>query len=125
MWTRPAGVPARLWPTGIMRTVHNNPTDWVTVAEHYATDTERSGTMCVLVEASDSSPALAGTSWIGSHLGQVELFNDETFENGLADSDRGVSVEFFAHVRQAERRDGTRPGDQLPLLVVLGCVPGP
>ncbi len=99
-----------------MRTVHNNPTDWVTVAEHYATETERSGTSCVLVEASDSSPALSGTSWIGSHLGQVELFDDETFEDGLADSDRGVSTEFFAHVRRPSGATAPVPEISYPFL---------
>lgn len=100
LWTRPAGVPVPLWPAEIMRTVHNNPAGWMTVAEHYVTETERSGTRCVLVQASDSTLALAGTGWIGSHLGQVEIFDDETFEDGLAGTDRGLSVEFFAHVRR-------------------------
>ena len=49
---------------------------------------------------SDASPALAGTSWLGSHLGQVEIYDDETFEDGLAGTDCGVAVEFFAKVRQ-------------------------
>ena len=84
LWIRPAGVPAPLWPTEIMRTVDSNPTDWVTVAEHFATGTERSGTSCILVQAADTSSALAGTTWIGGHLGQVAIVDDETFEDGLA-----------------------------------------
>ena len=100
LWTRPAGVPAPLWPTEILRTVDSNPTDWVTVAEHFATDTERSGTSCVLVKAADTSSALAGTTWIGDHLGQVGIVDDETFEDGLVSTADGLAVEFFAHVRQ-------------------------
>jgi hypothetical protein len=68
LWPLPAGVPAPLWPVHLMRAVHSNPTDWVTVAEHYATETERSGTSCVLVQAADISSALAGDDWIGRDL---------------------------------------------------------
>ena len=60
LWPLPDGVPAPLWPVQVMRAVHNNPTDWVTVAEHYASETERSGTSCVLVPSADTSSALAG-----------------------------------------------------------------
>lgn len=80
--------------------MHNNPTDWVTVAEHYTTEAERSGTSCVAVQAGGTSSALEGISWLGTHLGQVEIVDGEKFEDGLADADRGVSVEFFAQVRR-------------------------
>jgi hypothetical protein len=80
--------------------VLSGPTDWLTVAEHYSTEAARSGTNCVLVKAGDESIALAGTTWIGSDLGQVGVCDDETFENGLAGTDRGLAVEFFAQIRQ-------------------------
>ena len=99
-----------------MRTIHNNPTDWVTVTEHYATDTEHSGTKCVLVEADDTSSALAGTTWIGSHLGLVEIVDNETFEDGLASTDHGLAVEFFAHVRQPSGATTPVPEINYPFL---------
>ena len=71
LWSSPAGVPAPLWPVEIMRAVRSGPTDWITVAEHYSIAAARSGTSCVLVRAGDESSALAGTTWIGSDLGQV------------------------------------------------------
>jgi hypothetical protein len=116
LWTRPAGVPAPLWPTEIMRTVDSNPTDWVTVAEHFATDTERSGTSCVLVKAADTSSALAGTTWIGDHLGQVGIVDDETFEDGLVSTADGLAVEFFAHVRQPSGATAPVPEINYPFL---------
>ena len=116
LWMRPAGVPAPLWPVQVLRAVHNNPTDWVTVAEHHATDTERSGTSCVLVQAADTSSALAGTGWLGSHLGQVEIVDGEKFEDGLADSDRGVPVEFFAQVRRPSGATAPVPEISHPFL---------
>jgi hypothetical protein len=116
LWIRPAGVPTPLWPAEIMRTIHNNPTDWVTVTEHYATDTEHSGTKCVLVEADDTSSALAGTTWIGSHLGLVEIVDNETFEDGLASTDHGLAVEFFAHVRQPSGATTPVPEINYPFL---------
>jgi hypothetical protein len=99
LWPCP-GVPAPLWPVETMRAVRSGPTDWITVAEHYSTDAARSGTRCVLVQAGDESSALAGTTWIGRNLGQVGVCGDETFEDGLAGTDRGLAVEFFAHVRR-------------------------
>lgn len=100
LWSCPAGVPAPLWPVEIMRAVRSGPTDWITVAEHYSIEAARSGTSCVLVRAGDESSALAGTTWIGSDIGQVGVCDDEAFEDGLAGTDRGLAVEFFAHVRQ-------------------------
>jgi hypothetical protein len=100
LWTHPAGIPAPLWPVETMETVCASPTDWVTVAEHHVTETERSGTRCVLVQAADTASVLAGTDWIGSRLGKVGVLDDDTFEDGLADTDRGLAVEFFAQVRQ-------------------------
>jgi hypothetical protein len=116
LWTRPAGVPAPLWPAKTMRTLRHNPTDWVTVAEHHATETERSGTGCVLVPAADTPPVLAGTDWIGSHLGQVGVLDDETFEDGLTDTDRGLTVEFFAHVRRPSGATAPVPEISHPFL---------
>jgi hypothetical protein len=116
LWMRPADVPAPLWPVQVLRAVHNNPTDWVTVAEHHPTDTETNGTSCVLVQAADTSSALAGTGWLGSHLGQVEIVDGEKFEDGLADSDRGVPVEFFAQVRRPSGATAPVPEISHPFL---------
>jgi hypothetical protein len=90
LWMCPTGVPAQLWPAEIMRTVRNSPTGWITVAEHYTTETERSGTSCVLIQAADAPSVLAGTDWIGRNLGQVGVYDDEMFEDGLAGTDRGL-----------------------------------
>ena len=103
--------------------MHNHPTDWVTVAEHYATGTERSGTMCILVQAADASPALAGTSWLGSHLGQVAIVDGEKFEDGLADTDRGVPVEFFAQVRRPSGAAAPVPEISHPFLWYWDALP--
>jgi hypothetical protein len=123
LWVRPAEVPAPLWPVQVLRAVHNHPTDWVTVAEHHATGTERSGTMCILVQAVDASPALAGTSWLGSHLGQVAIVDGEKFEDGLADSDRGVPVEFFAQVRRPSGAAAPVPEISHPFLWYWDALP--
>jgi hypothetical protein len=116
LWTCPTGVPARLWPVEIMRTVHSSPTDWVSVAEHYATETERGGTSCVLVQAADTPSALAGTDWIGHDLGQVGVRDDETFEDGLASTDRDLAVEFFVHVRRPSGASAPVPEISHPFL---------
>jgi hypothetical protein len=99
-----------------MWAVHGNPTDWVTVTEHYATDTERSGTRCVLVGAADTASALEGTTWLGSHLGQVDIVNGQKFEDGLADTERGVPVEFFAQVRRPSGATAPVPEISHPFL---------
>jgi len=61
-------------------------------------------------------PALAGTTWIGSDLGQVGVCDDEAFEDGLAGADRGLAVEFFAHVRQPSGAVAPVPEISYPFL---------
>ena len=116
LWTQPTSVPAQLWPVETIRTVRNDPTDWVTVAEHHVTGTESSGSKCVLVQAGDTASALAGTDWIGSELGKVGVFDDESFEGGLAGTDRGLAVEFFAQVRRPSGATAPVPEISHPFL---------
>lgn len=116
LWTCPTGVPAELWPVEIMRTIRNSPTDWMTIAEHHSTETGRGGSSCVLVQASDVSSVLAGTNWVGRQLGQVGVYDDETFEDGLAGTDRGLAVEFFVHVRRPSGATAPIPELSYPFL---------
>lgn len=101
LWSRPAGVPDPLWPTAALRRVTPAPTDWLTVASNYFNDDEHGGVNTVLVQPDDVPQALAGTSWLGHHLGDVGIWDDGTFEDGLTEVGGAVTVEFLIQGRRA------------------------
>jgi hypothetical protein len=101
LWMRPTNpFPDELWPVQEMRSIVRDPVEWLTIEEHYFTDTKHGGTHCVLVDPDDAVRALRDTSWIGRDLGVVSIWNDADFHNGLATYERDVSLEFFAQVRR-------------------------
>jgi hypothetical protein len=101
LWPRPAGnFPDELWPADDLRRVSRSPSGWLIIEEHFFTDAKHGGTGCVLVKPEESAAALKETTWIGRDLGEVGIWNDSRFDNGLQASDRDVAVEFFVHARR-------------------------
>lgn len=101
LWARPSGTHDALWPTQRLRTVNPSPTDWVTVEEHYSSDQEDDEVHCVLVPAINAPAALETDGWIGRHVGEVNVWADGRYEEGLREVDRDVPAEFFTQVRSA------------------------
>lgn len=97
----PAGdFPEELWPVDNLRAVSDKPSEWVTIEEHFFNEAKHGGSGCVLVNAEQSELALRDTTWIGRDLGEVGIWRDGTFENGLVASEGEVTVEFFVHARR-------------------------
>jgi hypothetical protein len=101
MWPKPDGdFPVALWPAERLRTVTNNPTGWLTIAEYFFTENIHGGTGCVLIDPAHSAAALSDTSWVGRDLGEVTIWGTGEFEDGLAVADRGVAAEFFVQANK-------------------------
>jgi len=101
LWTRPTEpFPESLWPADRLQRITRNPTGWLRVVEHFFTEEMHGGLGCVLVPRGSATKALADTSWVGSDLGQVGIWGDGRFDDGLHGADGGFQVEFFAHVRR-------------------------
>lgn len=102
-WTRPGGsYPDELWPIDVLRSITPDPTGWLVISEHYFTDDRDGGRGCVLVHPDDAQAAIAGTSWCGEDLGNASVWSsaeDRGFEPGLAVTERGARLEFFAQAR--------------------------
>jgi hypothetical protein len=106
-WQRPDGdFPDELWPDNVLRHITPDPVEWITVAEHYFTNEQHGGRGSVLVEPSDVTRALIHDSWIGHSLGQVGVWDDGRFDDGLSLVEGGIAVEFFCHARS---HHGLRP----------------
>lgn len=102
LWPEPAGVPAGLWPNEELRRVERNPVGWVTIVEHYFDDAKHGGVACVLVPEEADAPALLHErSWLGRDVGNVSVWNDDEFTDGLSVEDRSTVVDFFAQARSA------------------------
>lgn len=84
-----------------MRKITPSPVDWITVEEQDFTATEHAGVHCVLVPAAHAPSALDTDTWIGRDVGEVGIWGDGTYEEGLTRVDRDVPVEFFVHARRA------------------------
>lgn len=101
LWPRPAGgYPDELWLADDLRSVAESPSGWLVVEEHFFTDAKHGGRGCVLVHVQQSATALGETTWIGRDLGNVGVWGDDRFDNGLETTDHDVRVEFFAHTRR-------------------------
>lgn len=99
-WDRPDGeFPEALWPKGVLEGISSDSTGWVTVSEHFFEDDRHGGFACVLISMDNVEAALEHDTWLGSNLGDFGVFSDGSFEDGLAEMDRGVEVEFFCQVR--------------------------
>ncbi|WP_218220436.1 hypothetical protein [Nesterenkonia sp. Act20] len=77
---------------------------WLTIEEHFHhSDDMYGGTHCVLIDAESRDHVLrSGTHWSGrSDIGQVEVWSDGTFSDGLTASRHGDSgLVFFSAVRE-------------------------
>ena len=105
LWARPDGSwPLGLWPEARLRTIDPFPDGWLVVEEYAFGDAAHGGTGCVLVPSEAVAEALAETSWIGRHLGNVGVLGSGEFENGLV-QDEGPRAEFFV---QARRPSGSK-----------------
>jgi hypothetical protein len=101
LWQTPAGnFPIELWPIDDLRRVSSSPTGWLVVEEHYFTAEKHGGTGCVLIKPEQATVALNDTTWVGQDLGNVSIWSDDKFENGLNGVDHDVEIEFFAQARR-------------------------
>lgn len=109
LWSQPDGeFPDELWPRAELSRIEEHPTEWLVVVEHYFRDDAQGGVGCVLVEQDAVEQALEQDTWIGRDIGRAGIVtswsdggpNEESFEDGLAGTDRGVAVEFFCQVRE-------------------------
>ncbi|MGH3871310.1 MAG: hypothetical protein ACRDSR_07310 [Pseudonocardiaceae bacterium] len=101
LWQRPIGdYPSELWLEGDLRTITANPTGWLVIEEHFFTDAKHGGRGCVLINSEQAAAALEKTTWLGRDLGKFGVWDSGQIDNGLAATDHGVDVEFFAHVRK-------------------------
>ncbi len=101
LWERPSQpFPDPLWPIKELRRITRDPTGWLRVVEHFFTEEMHGGRGCVLVPSDGAGDALTETTWIGRDLGQVGIWRDGGFDNGLEGTDGDLQVEFFAHVRR-------------------------
>lgn len=111
LWTRPdASFPNELWPADVLAQVVRDPVGWLTVEEHFHVDEIHGGRGCVVVSAGDSA-VLDSTCWTGRDLGNVSVWGDDTFEDGLTQTDEDRHVEFFLQARQTS-------GSVLPVIDV-------
>ena len=100
LWLKPdSAYPPQLWPTTILAEIAPDPTGWVTVEETYFNDGVHGGRAAVVVQ-SGARIALESTSWVGTELGGVGIWNEDTFHDGLSASDGDVTTEFFVHARR-------------------------
>lgn len=100
-WPKPAAeLPARLWPAQALYSISPDPMGWLTVEEQYFTPNEQGGKGCVLISPENHASALQDTSWIGRTLGNVGVWSDGTFVNGLTSADENLGSEFFVHARR-------------------------
>ncbi|WP_433661373.1 hypothetical protein ACQPW1_21665 [Nocardia sp. CA-128927] len=107
LWPKPvAEFPAELWPNDALRTITIQPSGWLTIEELTVSGDIRDGRRCVLIVPAHAEPALDDTGWVGRGLGQFEVWSDgsgtEGFGSGLAETRKGVDMEFFAQVRQPQ-----------------------
>jgi hypothetical protein len=106
-WSLPEGeYPEVLWPEAVLRRISPEPFEWLTIEEHFFNDERHGGTSCVLIDEAEIESALEDVTWLGSDLGDVGIWGDGTFEDGLSVTDKGVTVEFFCQARQ---HHGLRP----------------
>src|ERR1700691_6432013 len=88
LWQIAAGdFPVELWPVDYLRLVSDRPSGWLTIREHFFSDDKHGGVGCVLVRPEDSGTALRGKSWIGRELGEVSVWDDGGYSNGLQVAD--------------------------------------
>lgn len=101
LWSKPdASFPDELWPTAALAQIVRDPIGWLTVEEHFHFDEIHGGRGCVVVPTGGVGAALQSTNWIGRDLGNVGIWGDDTFEDGLTQADDERHVEFFVQARQ-------------------------
>ena len=105
-WLPDGDYPEVLWPEAVVRQISPEPFEWLTIVEHFFNDDRHGGTSCVLVDGADIESALGDVTWLGSDLGDVGIWGDGTFEDGLSGTDTGLAIEFFC---QARDHHGLRP----------------
>jgi len=83
-WSRPRGeFPETLWPITLLRRVTPEPTEWLTVEEHFHREDMYGGTHCVLADPGFQERVLRTTGWSGRHTtGEIELWSDGRFSDG-------------------------------------------
>ena len=105
LWQRPAGdYPAGLWPEGELLRICPDPTGWLTIEEHFhRSDDMYGGTHSILIDRGFREHVLqSGTHWSGrSDIGNVEVWSDGTFSDGLTAGRNGDdALMFFSAVRE-------------------------
>jgi hypothetical protein len=97
LWSKPgASFPDELWPVAALTQIVRDPVTWLTVDEHFHVDETHGGRGCVVVPTDAAGAALKSTGWIGRDLGNVGIWGDGTFEDGLSQA----NDEFFVQARQ-------------------------
>ena len=101
LWSKPgASFPEELWPTAALAQIVRDPVAWLTVEEHFHVDEIHGGRGCVVVPTGEAGAALKSTGWIGRDLGNVGIWGDGTFDDGLTQADDERHVEFLVQARQ-------------------------
>ncbi len=84
LWPTPgASFPEELWPTPTLAQIVRDPVDWLTVEEHFHVDEIHCGRGYVVVLTDQAGAALKSTGWIGRDLGNVGIWGNGTFDDGL------------------------------------------
>ncbi|THV22084.1 hypothetical protein [Glycomyces paridis] len=99
LWGKPSSVLPELWPQHELQQMTSVPTGWITVEERFTTEEGRGGRGCVLIERAAGEDVLKQFRWIGGDLGDVSIFDERGFEDGLTAANAGVVSEFFVQVR--------------------------
>lgn len=108
LWNRPGGdYPVGLWPEEELLRICPDPTGWLTIEEHFHRSGDMyGGTHSILIDGRFREHVLqSGTQWSGlNDLGEVEVWSDGTFSDGLTASRNGDdALMFFSAVREHHR----------------------
>ncbi|WP_148302232.1 hypothetical protein [Tomitella biformata] len=100
LWIRPPGnYPEALWPHDDLSAIQPNPTEWITVCEHFYSEKKHGGRGAVLVDSDRAAYAIAKTNWIGRYLGEVSVWDSGGFDDGISIVEDNISVRFLVEVQ--------------------------
>lgn len=117
LWSKPdAEFPDELWPAPWLAQIVRDPVGWLIIEEQCHVDEVHGDRGCVVVPSGEAGAALASTTWVGRNLGEVEIWGDGTFDDGLTAKDGDRHVGFLVQARQPSGADLAVIDVALPLL---------
>jgi hypothetical protein len=100
LWQCPAGeFPRELWPAAELQGITVNPEGWLTISSHSYSEEFHGGVNAVAVEPDNVSAALEDSTWVGRDLGEVAIWGDDRFDDGLIAEGEDSRPRFFAQCR--------------------------